>query len=87
MGEAGGEQLCRWSVKRQIFFDPRFVGFIENGGFSVLAFALCAFGRQKVPAACLAAQHFAGRRHLKAFRHRFLCFASRYRFWHKEPGM
>jgi hypothetical protein len=34
----------------------------------------------------VAPQHFAGRRDLKALRHRFLCFASRYRFWHREPG-
>jgi hypothetical protein len=32
----------------------------------------------------VATKHLAGRRHLEAFRHRFLCFASRYRFWHKK---
>ena len=35
----------------------------------------------------MAAQHFAGRSDLEALRHRLLRFASRNRFWHKEPGM
>jgi hypothetical protein len=51
-----------------------------------MTLALCAFALQQVSTTRVATQHFAGCRYLKALRHRFLCFASRYRFWHREPG-
>ena len=35
----------------------------------------------------MAAQHLARRGHFEALRDRLLGFASRNRFWHKEPGM
>jgi hypothetical protein len=34
----------------------------------------------------MAPENLAGPSDFKAFRHRFLCFASRNRLWHKEPG-
>jgi hypothetical protein len=34
----------------------------------------------------MAPKNLAGSSHFKAFRHRLLCFASRNRLWHKEPG-
>ena len=80
------ENVCCFSVKRQVFFYPRFIGRIEHCALSKMTLALCAFGHQQVPTARLATQHFAGRRYLKALRHRFLRFTSRYRFWHREPG-
>lgn len=73
-------------MKRQTFFNPRHVRLVKDRGLSELTLALRTFGCQEVPAAGLATQYFARRSHLKAFSHRFLCFASRYRFWHKEPG-
>jgi hypothetical protein len=73
-------------MERQVFLYPRYIGWIEDLGLSEMTLALCAFGLQKVPPTRVAPQHFAGRRDLKALRHRFLCFASRYRFWHREPG-
>jgi hypothetical protein len=82
----GGERLPAFSVKRQIFFNPRYIGRIEDRGFSELALTLRTFGRQQVSTTRLTTQYFAGRRNLKALGHRFLRFASRYRFWHKESG-
>jgi hypothetical protein len=73
-------------VERQVFFDPRYIGRIEDRVLSEMTLALCAFALQQVSTTRVATQHFAGRRYLKALRHRFLCFASRYRFWHREPG-
>ena len=74
-------------MERQIFLYPRFIGCIEDRDFSEMAFALRAFGLQQVAPARLATQHFAARRYLEALGYRFLRFASRYRFWHKEPGI
>ena len=74
-------------MKRQIFLNPRLVCCIEDRSLSELTLALRTFGCQKVPAASLATQDFPRRSHLKAFCHRFLSFASRYRFWHKEPAI
>jgi hypothetical protein len=34
----------------------------------------------------MAPENLAGPSDFKAFRHCFLCFASRNRLWHKEPG-
>jgi hypothetical protein len=73
-------------VKRQVFFHPRFIGSIEDCGFGEMTLPLCTFGRQQVSTTRLATQDFAGRGYLKAFCHRFFRFASRYRFWHREPG-
>jgi len=73
-------------VKRQIFLYPRFVGSIEDRGFGQMALPLGTFGRQQVSTTRLTTQDFAGRGDLKAFRYRFFRFASRYRFWHREPG-
>src|SRR4029077_10802500 len=75
-----------FSVERQGFFYPRYIGRIEDRGLSEMTLALCAFALQQVSTTRVATQHFAGRRYLKALRHRFLCFAPRYRFWHREPG-
>ena len=74
-------------MKRQIVFNSRLVRRIEDRGLSELTLALRTFGCQQVPAASLATQDLPRRSHLKAFRHRFLCFASRYRLWHKEPAI
>jgi hypothetical protein len=74
-------------MKRQIFFNPRLVCRIEDRSLRELTLALRTFGCQKVPAASLATQDFPRRSHLKTFCHRFLSFASRYWFWHKEPAI
>jgi hypothetical protein len=74
-------------VERQIFFNPRLVSFVENRGLSELTLSFCTFANQHMSAACLAMKHFAGPGDFEALRHRFLRFASRYRFWHKEPGI
>ena len=73
-------------MERQVFLYPRYIGWIEDLGLSEMTLALCTFGLQQVPPTRMAPQHFAGCRDLKALRHCFLCFASRYRFWHREPG-
>jgi hypothetical protein len=78
--------IACFSVKRQIFLYPCFVGSIEDRGFGEVTLPLCTFGRQQVSTTRLATQDFAGRGYLKAFCHRFFRFASRYRFWHREPG-
>jgi hypothetical protein len=78
--------IACFSVKRQIFFYPRLIGFIEDRGFGEMTLPLRTFGRQQVSTTRLATQDFAGRGYLKAFCHRFFRFASRYRFWHREPG-
>jgi hypothetical protein len=78
--------IASFSVKRQVFFYPCFIGRIEHCALSEMTLALCTFGHQQVSTARVATQHFAGRRYLEAFRHRFFGFASRYRFWHREPG-
>jgi len=78
---------CRFSVERQVFFNPRLVSLVENGGLSELTLALRIFRHQQVPTASVATKHLAGRRHLEAFRHCFLRLASRYRFWHKKPAI
>ncbi len=80
------ENVCRFSVERQVFFYPRYIGWIEDRGLSEMTLALGTFGYQQVPTARLATQHFAGRRYLEALRHCFFSFASRYWFWHREPG-
>jgi hypothetical protein len=72
-------------MKRQVFLDPRLVRRIEDRSLSELTLSLGTFGLQKVPATRLTTEHLASRSHLKTLRHRFLCFASRYRFRHKEP--
>ena len=74
-------------MKRQVIFDPRLVRRIEDRGLSELTLSLCTFGLQKVPATRLATEHLTSRSHLETLRHRFLCFASRYRFRHKEPAI
>jgi hypothetical protein len=74
-------------VKWQVCLNPLLVSFIDNGHLGELALALRIFRRKHVSAARLAAQYLAGRRYLEAFRHRFLRFTSRYRFWHKEPAI
>jgi hypothetical protein len=76
-----------FSVKGQVFFYPRFIGRIEDCGLREMALALCTFGPQQVPAARMATQHFSGRRYLEAFCHSLFSFPSRYRFWHREPGI
>ena len=78
--------IASFSVKRQVFLYPCFIGRIEHCALSEMTLALCTFGHQQVSTARVATQHFAGRRYLEAFRHRFFGFASRYRFWHREPG-
>jgi hypothetical protein len=78
--------IACFSVKRQVFFYPRLIGFIEDRGLGKMTLALRALGRQQMPTARVATQHFAGCGDLKAFRHRLFGFASRYRFWHREPG-
>jgi hypothetical protein len=78
--------IACFSVKRHIFFYPRLIGFIEDRGFGKMTLPLRAFGRQQVPTTRLTTQYFAGRGDLEAFRYRFFRFASRYRFWHREPG-
>ena len=75
-----------FSVKRQVFFYPCFIGRIEHCTLREMALALCTFGRQQMSTARVATQDFTGRRYLKAFRHRLFGFASRDRFWHREPG-
>jgi hypothetical protein len=74
-------------MERQIFFNSRLVSFVESRGLSEVPFALCTFGRQQMPAACLGTKHFSCPSDFEALYHRFLRFASRYRFWHKEPGI
>lgn len=83
----GGERSASFSVKRQVCLNPLLVRFIDNGGLGELTLALCIFRRKHVPAARLATQYLAGRRHLEAFRHGLLRLTSRYRFWHKEPAI
>jgi hypothetical protein len=78
--------IACFSVKRHIFFYPRLIGSIENRGFGKMTLPLRTFGRQQVSTTRLTTQDFAGRGDLKAFRNRFFRFASRYRFWHREPG-
>jgi hypothetical protein len=82
----GGERSPISLVERQIFFYPRFIGSIEDRGLGEMTLTFRAFGHQQVSTARLASQHFAGRRNLEALRHSFFCFASRYGFWHREPG-
>jgi hypothetical protein len=74
-------------VERQVFLYPRLIGSIESYVFSEMTLALGTFGHQEVSMARLTTQHFAGRSYLKALRHCFFGFASRYWFWHKEPGI
>jgi hypothetical protein len=83
---AGGERSPVSLVERQVFFYPRFIGSIEDRGLGQMTLTFRAFGHQQVSTARLASQHFAGRRNLEALRHSFFCFASRYGFWHREPG-
>ena len=77
----------RFSVERQIFFYSHLVTSIRYFSLCELALTFGALRLQQVAAASVATQHFAGRSHLKAFGDRLLCFASRNRFWHREPGM
>jgi hypothetical protein len=78
--------IACFSVKRQVFFYPRLIGPIEDRGFGKMTLPLRTFGRQQVSTTRLTTQDFAGRGDLKALRYRFFRFASRYRFWHREPG-
>jgi hypothetical protein len=75
-----------FSVERQVFLYPRDIGWIKDPDFGEVTLTLCTFGMQLVPPTCVATQHFAGPSYLKALGHRFLCFASRDRFWHRESG-
>jgi hypothetical protein len=83
----GEERSAAFLVEWQVFFNPCLVSFVENGGFSELALALRIFRHEQVSTASVATKHLAGRRHLEAFRHCFLRFASRYRFWHKKSAI
>jgi hypothetical protein len=73
-------------MERQIFLDPGFISPIKNRALREVALALGALRGQKMPATGVPSQHFSGPGDFKAFRDRFFCFASRNRFWHKEPG-
>jgi hypothetical protein len=79
--------LRRLSVERQIFFYPHLIGSVGHFSFCELALTLGILRLQQVAVAGVAAQHFTGRSHFKAFGDRLPCFASRNRFWHREPGM
>jgi hypothetical protein len=74
-------------MERQIFLDPGFISPVKNRAFREVALALGTLGGQKMPATSVTSHHFSGPGNFKAFRHRFFRFASRNRFWHKEPAI
>jgi hypothetical protein len=86
--EAGQEENNEpFLIIRQIFLYPRFVSFVRYLSLCELALALRIFRLQQVAASGVITQHLSGRSHFKAFSDRFPGFASRNRFWHREPGM
>jgi hypothetical protein len=72
--------------KRQILFDPRFVGLIQDRDLRQLSFPFPTFRSEQVTLPRLAPQNLPAPGDLKALGHRFLGFASCNRLWHKEPG-
>src|SRR5260370_19680228 len=79
--------INRFSVKGQIFFYPRLVSFICDLALSEPALTLRTFRLQQMSAAGMGTHHFACGSHSKALSDRLLRFASRNRFWHREPGI
>ena len=74
-------------MERQVFLDSGFISPIKNCALRELALALGTFRGQQVSTTSMATQHFPGSRNLEALCHRFFRFASRNRFWHKEPAI
>jgi hypothetical protein len=74
-------------MERQVFLDSGLIRPIKYRGLREFALALGTLRGQEVSTTCMAAQHFSGPSNLEALCHRLLCFASRNRFWHKEPAI
>ena len=60
--------------ERQVRFDPLHVGVMNDGRFRELPFALGVFGRHKVTARGMGAQHFPGAGDLEPLGDRLLRF-------------
>lgn len=69
--------------ERHVQLDPRFVGFMDDGGFRHVAFQLSALRGEQVTARGVLTQNFAGSGDLESLRHGFPGLAARYCFRHK----